>query len=175
MVKNLPAKQESESEVTQSCLTLCHPMDCSLPGSSIHGILQARILEWVAISFSRGIFLTQGSNPGLLHCRQTLYPLSHQGSLPSRRPGFDPWVRKIPWRRKWHDTPVFFPGKSHGRRSLSGYSPWGRKESDRLAKKQQGDTSNDFRKHAFYPDVNYLTRCYLKTRHCFHSSVRLFD
>ena len=45
---------ESESEVAQSCPTLCDPMDCSLPGSSIHGILQARILEWVAISFSRG-------------------------------------------------------------------------------------------------------------------------
>ena len=43
-----------ESEVTQSCLTLCDPMDCSQPGSSIHGILQARILVWVAISFSRG-------------------------------------------------------------------------------------------------------------------------
>ena len=42
-----------ESEVTQSCLTLCDPMDCSLPGSSIHGIFQARVLEWVAISFSR--------------------------------------------------------------------------------------------------------------------------
>ena len=45
---------ESESEVAQSCLTLCNPMDCSPPGSSVHGILQARILEWVAISFSRG-------------------------------------------------------------------------------------------------------------------------
>ena len=43
---------ESESEVAQSCLTLCDPMHCSLPGSSIHEILQARILEWVAISFS---------------------------------------------------------------------------------------------------------------------------
>ena len=43
-----------ESEVPQSCLTLCDPMDCSPPGSSVHGILQARILEWVAISFSRG-------------------------------------------------------------------------------------------------------------------------
>ena len=42
------------SEVAQSCLTLCNPMDCSLLGSSIHGIFQARILEWVAISFSRG-------------------------------------------------------------------------------------------------------------------------
>ena len=43
---------KSETEVAQSCLTLCHPMDCSLPGSSIHGIFQARVLEWVAISFS---------------------------------------------------------------------------------------------------------------------------
>ena len=42
------------SEVAQSCPTLCGPMDCSLPGSSVHGIFQARILEWVAISFSRG-------------------------------------------------------------------------------------------------------------------------
>ena len=46
-------KERKESEVAQSSLTLCDPVDCSLPGSSIHGILQARILEWVAISFSR--------------------------------------------------------------------------------------------------------------------------
>ena len=45
---------ESESEVAQLCLTLCDPVDCNLPGSSVHGILQARIVEWVAISFSRG-------------------------------------------------------------------------------------------------------------------------
>ena len=43
-----------QSEVAQSCPTLCDPVDCSLPGSSVHGILQARILEWIAISFSRG-------------------------------------------------------------------------------------------------------------------------
>ena len=43
---------------------------------------------------------------------------------------FDPWVEKIPWRRKWQPTPVFLPGKSHGLRSLVGYSPWGRKELD---------------------------------------------
>ena len=45
---------KSESEVAQSCPTLCDPVDCGPPGSSIHGIFQARILEWVAISFSRG-------------------------------------------------------------------------------------------------------------------------
>ena len=45
-------KVKSESEVTQSCPTLCDPMDCSLPGSSVHGIFQARVLEWVAIAFS---------------------------------------------------------------------------------------------------------------------------
>ena len=54
-------------EVTQSCPTLCDSMDSSPPGFSIHGVFQARILEWVAISFSRGIFPTQGLNPGLLH------------------------------------------------------------------------------------------------------------
>ena len=45
-------KVKSESEVAQSCPTLRDPMDCSLPGSSVHGILQARVLEWVAIAFS---------------------------------------------------------------------------------------------------------------------------
>ena len=44
----------SESEVAQSCLTLCNPLDCSPPGSSVHGILKAGTLEWVAIPFSRG-------------------------------------------------------------------------------------------------------------------------
>ena len=51
---------------TCMCATLCDSMDCSPPGSSIHGILQARILEWIAISFSWGSFPTQGSNPSLL-------------------------------------------------------------------------------------------------------------
>ena len=67
-------------EVAQSCLTLCDPMDCSLSGSSIHGIFQARVLEWIAISFS-WIFPTQESNPDLPHCRQTLYCLSRHYSV----------------------------------------------------------------------------------------------
>ena len=47
-----------------------------------------------------------------------------------RRPGFDSWVWKIPWKRKWQSTPALLPGKSHGQRTLIGYSPWGHKESD---------------------------------------------
>ena len=45
-------------------------------------------------------------------------------------PGFDPWVRKTPWRREWLPTPVFLPRESHGQRSLAGYSPWSCKEAD---------------------------------------------
>ena len=47
-----------------------------------------------------------------------------------RRPGFDPWVGKVPWRRKWHPSPVSMPGKFHGQRSLASYIPWGHKELD---------------------------------------------
>ena len=61
--------------VTQSDPTLCDPMDCRPLGSSVHGILQARTLEWAAWGF----FLTRSVNPGLLHLRQILYCLSHQG------------------------------------------------------------------------------------------------
>ena len=45
---------------------------------------------------------------------------------------FDPWVGKIPWRRSWQPTPIFLPGRSHGQRSLAGYSPWGHKELDKI-------------------------------------------
>ena len=51
---------------------------------------------------------------------------------------FDPWVEKIPWRRKWQLTPVFLPGKSHGQKSLTGYSPWGQRVRHDLSTKQQG-------------------------------------
>ena len=53
------------------------PMDCSLPGSSVHGIFQTKVLEWVTISFSRDL-PNPGIEPSLPHCRQTLYHLSHQ-------------------------------------------------------------------------------------------------
>ena len=69
--------------IAQLCPTLCKPMDCSPPGSSVHKILQARILEWVCYLLLQGIFPTQGSNLGLLHCRWILYCLNQtakQGS-----------------------------------------------------------------------------------------------
>ena len=53
-IKLSDVKKKKKSEVPQSCPTLCDPVDCNLPGFSVHGILQARILEWVTISFSRG-------------------------------------------------------------------------------------------------------------------------
>ena len=52
--------------------------------------------------------------------------------LQSQRPGFDPWVRKIPWRRKWQPTPILLTRKSHGQRSLVAYSSWGHEESDTI-------------------------------------------
>ena len=64
--------------VAQLCLTLCDPMDCSPAGSSVQGILQARMLEWVAISFSRESSALR--DQAWVSCRQILYCLSHQES-----------------------------------------------------------------------------------------------
>ena len=75
---------------TQSSLTLCDPMDCSPPGSSVHGILQARILEWVAISFSRG-----SSQPR----DQTQVTHIVKDYLPTEPPG-KPWRNLLPWRKR---------------------------------------------------------------------------
>ena len=70
--------------------------------------------------FSAALSLPDGS-VGKIICLQCRSHRSHR---------FDPWVRKIPWRRKWQPTPVFLPGKSHGQRSLVGYSPWDCKGSN---------------------------------------------
>ena len=81
---------QSESEVAQSCLTLCDPMDCSPPGSSIHGIFPGKNTRVGCHFLLQGIFLTQGSKQGLLYCRRTLFCLkSHwqAGPLPQVPPG----------------------------------------------------------------------------------------
>ena len=93
-------------------------------------------------SLFQRIFPTQGRNPGLPHCKRILHQLSHKGSPGGasgkesigqcrrhKRCGFDPWIRKIPWRRARPPTPGFLPGETHGQRSLAGYSPWGHQVS----------------------------------------------
>ena len=84
--------------VAQSCLTLCNTMDCSPPDSSLRGVSQARILEWVAISFSMGL-PTQGLNPHLGHWQVDSLPLSHQGN---------PVIRELQIKRtmEYSQTPI---------------------------------------------------------------------
>ena len=77
-MRNGVEKEGKTSEVAQSCLTLCDPMHCSLPGSSVHGIFEARILEWVAIPSPGDL-----PNPGI----EPRYPALQADALPSKPPG----------------------------------------------------------------------------------------
>ena len=203
-------------KVAQSCPTLCNPMEYTA-----HGILQARILEWVVFPFSRGssqprdqtqvshitgrfftswttreaqsahvsfsvsfnhVFflailvsslyynrlkvercglcprndkktgveiwehIVNDSYWGKVELSHVYIPLNSHCLINqlwgfpsgkesacqcrSRRPRFNPWVRKTPWRRAWQPTPVLLPGKFHGQRRLVGYIPWGRREAN---------------------------------------------
>ena len=141
--------------VTQSCLTLCNPVKCRPSGSSIHGILQARILEWVATSFSRGSFRANGwthiscisfigrwvLDPwatwkpvvnGTVASQVALVVKSLPASAVDMRRGFSPWVGKIPWERKRQPVSIFLPGDSHRQRNLAGPSPHGGTDSEMI-------------------------------------------
>ena len=124
----------------------------------VHGILQARILEWVAYPFSsgsspprnqtRGSWIAGGSftnwatreaqmaNETTLNILTPGFPGGASGKESDcqwrrcRRYGFDSQVRKIPWKWKWYPTHISLPGKFYGQRSLVGHSPWGHKESN---------------------------------------------
>ena len=93
-------------KVAQSCPTLCNPMDYT-----VHPILWARILEWVANSLLQGIFSTEGLNQGLPYCKQILYQLSHQES-----PGILEWVA-YPFSRDL-PNPGIEPGSLHCKQIL---------------------------------------------------------
>ena len=113
----------------------------SLGSGSQHG--QERVLFWVkdfslcphAMEGARGlsrVSLIRTVNLCSLIRTAPWWAFS-DGSVAKNPPAnerreFDPWVGKIPWRRKWQPTPVFLPGRSHGQRSLVGYSPWGHEE-----------------------------------------------
>ena len=136
-----------ESEVAQSCPTLSNPMDCSLPGSSIHGIFQARVLEWGAIAFSEPdkndfhtrdgkgfIWISERSESFIFFWIPLLTRYFNRSSTSSQLSSMLPFslpttllntLLCIKRRRQWHPTPVLLPGKSHGWRSLVGCSPWG--------------------------------------------------
>ena len=110
--------------VTQSCPTLCNPLDCSQLGSFVFRIFQARILELVAISYSRNICVCVYIYVGFPGGSDSKESLAKQ----------ETWVQSLAWedplRRAWQPTPVFLPGEFHGEKSLAGYSPWCHKESD---------------------------------------------
>ena len=117
-------KVKSKSEVAQWCPTLRDPMDCSLPGSSIHGIFQARVLEWGAFAFSD------------LSVRNPFYQMPNMclgfpGGASGKEPTCSiPGSGRSPGKRKWQSTLVFLPGEFHRQRSLVDYHPWGYKGSD---------------------------------------------
>ena len=83
--------------VALSCPTLCDPLDCSLQAPLSMGVLQARILEWVAVPSLQGIFPTQELNPGPARCRQILYCPSHQGSPRILEQGACPFSKGSSW------------------------------------------------------------------------------
>ena len=92
---------------------------------------------------------------------------------PMQETRFDAWVGKIPWRRKWQSTPVILPGKSNGQRSLVGYSPWGRKESDTTGWLHFHFTkineSRDNLHLTIVTSLSLIPSCYLYTRIYLHA------
>ena len=98
---------------------LCHePPCCQIRANR-------RVLMSVLGLCDLGLYMAEFMLPKWLSGKESACQRRRPG-----RHGFNPWVGKTPWRRKWQHTPIFLPGKSHGQRSLVGYSPWGHRESD---------------------------------------------
>ena len=98
-------KVKSESEVAQSCPTLSDPMGCSLPGSSIHGVFQARVLKWVGIAFSEKTLMTwkKSDDQTRQHAKKQRCYFANQ-DLPSQGYGLSichVWMRKLDYKESW--------------------------------------------------------------------------
>ena len=146
--------------VAQSCPTLSDHMDCSKPGFFLlHCLLEFTHshVHWVDD-------VIQPSYPLLLLLFLSLIVvvriskiiLNSSGAWQCRRPRFNPWIGKIPWRRKWQPTPIFLPGESHGQRSLVGYGPQGRKESDRTERLNNNSNNGDSGHSYLIPDLREM-------------------
>ena len=161
----------------------CHPMDCSSPGSSVHGILQTRILEWVAIPFSRGSSQSR-TKPGSPTLQADFLPsepprkrkawvfgsvlglhrwyASKESTCEFRDPrdlGSVLWSERCPWRRKQQATLVFLPGEPHGQRTLAGYSPWGHTEIGMKRRSVRARAHTHARTHAHARTRIFLSWC----------------
>ena len=106
----------NDSPLQYSCLE--NPMDGGAWWATVHRVAKSRTRLNLAAAAAGGL-------PRWLSSKESACRRSK-----CRTCRFDSWVGKSPWRRKWQPTPVFLPGESHGQRSLVGYSPQGRKESD---------------------------------------------
>ena len=140
MIKNLPAKQETQIQSRgQEDLETQDPLE---KGMAAHSSILAWRLPWTEKSGglqsmgSQRVGHDWATNTVTFSYHIKGFPRGHSDKESvcqcrrRRTRGFDPWVQKIPWRRKWQPTPAFLPGESHGQRSLGGYSPWGLQESD---------------------------------------------
>ena len=134
MVQNLPTMQETwvrslsredpleKGMATHSNILIWRIPLTEEPGGTVHGV--AKIWPWLTERLTYTYLLkTSISCSKELKFELPRWLSGKDTACQCRKCGFDPWVRKIPWRRKWQPTPVFLPGKSHGQRSLVGYSP----------------------------------------------------
>ena len=134
-VKRLPAMWEirvrylgQEEPLEKEMATHSGTLAWKIPWTEKPGRLQSMGSQRVRHDWATNTFLGHVCNDSC----DSLVDQRIIWSLQSGRPGFDPWVRKILWRRKWQPTPVYLLGEAHGWRSLVGYSPQGRKESTPL-------------------------------------------
>ena len=121
MTASKPFSSREGNDTPLQCSCLENPRDGGPWWAAVYGVAQSRTqLKRLSSSSS------SSSKPFSSDGKASACKAGDVGSIP----GSDPWVGKIPWRRKWQPTPVFLPGEPHGQRSLGGYSPQGRKELD---------------------------------------------
>ena len=100
------------------------------PGFVVIVVFRNQDLDIKCAHCNWGVFASRPFIVQIFHIYTIFYILIPEPTCQCRRCRFDPWIGKMPWKKKWQPTPVLLPGKFHGERNLVGYSPWGYKESD---------------------------------------------